>query len=256
MLLPHSLLWHYLWLAPQALQLALAAILYRRGSYRQYPIFFSYLIFEAVEQFVLYGLDVVPSVSEDTWWLAFSVGLVAEGCIRLALAGELLSHLTRNRVAIARTAGRLMSVMGACLVLAATLAAAYTPIDSHHFALGYRAHLLQQTLYLIECGLIVFLFVFASFCHSTWSRAAFGIALGRGISSSVHLATWAMMANGGLSGSRYLLDFLNMATYHVCVLIWMYYLLVPQKVAAASAVSLPENDLELWNREVERLIQP
>jgi hypothetical protein len=256
MLQPHSFLWHYLWLAPQVLQLALAVILYRRGFHRQYPIFFAYLIFGAVGQFVLYGMDVLPSVSEDDWWLAFSVGLVAEGCLRLALAGELLSHLIRKRVAIARTAGRLMSLVGAFLVLVATMTAAYAPVDSHQFALGYRAHLLQQTLYMIECGLIVCLFLFASFCHATWNRTAFGIALGRGISSSVHLATWAIMANGGLSSSRYLLDFLNMATYHLCVLIWMYYLLVPKKATATSAVPLPENDLELWNREVERLIQP
>jgi hypothetical protein len=62
------------------------------------------------------------------------------------------------------------------------------------------------------------------------------------------------MANGGLPQSRYLLDFLNMATYHVCVLIWFYYFLVPQKIATTSAVALPENSLDIWNRELERLL--
>jgi hypothetical protein len=61
------------------------------------------------------------------------------------------------------------------------------------------------------------------------------------------------MANGGIAHDR--LDFLNMATYQVCVLIWCYYLLVPQKVATTSAVSLPENNLDIWNRELERLLQ-
>jgi hypothetical protein len=54
----------------------------------------------------------------------------------------------------------------------------------------------------------------------------------------------------------YLLDFLNMATYHVCVLVWCYYLLVPQKLAITSAVLLPEHNLDIWNRELERLLQP
>ncbi len=44
-----------------------------------------------------------------------------------------------------------------------------------------------------------------------------------------------------------------MATYHVCVLIWFYYLLVPQKSAAASAAPVPENSLAIWNQELERL---
>jgi hypothetical protein len=38
------------------------------------------------------------------------------------------------------------------------------------------------------------------------------------------------------------------------VLIWFYFLLVPQKIATTSAVSLPENNLDIWNRELERLL--
>ena len=61
-------------------------------------------------------------------------------------------------------------------------------------------------------------------------RNIFGIALGLSFSACVHLATWAMIANGGLTHSkRILLVFVNMATYHVCVLIWFYYLLVPRQ---------------------------
>ena len=47
-----------------------------------------------------------------------------------------------------------------------------------------------------------------------------------------------------------------MATYHVCVLIWFYYLLVPQKIPAKPVVPLPENNLDVWNRELERLVHP
>src|SRR6202166_2620957 len=236
MLQPHSFLWHYLWIAPQLLQAALAFLLWRRGFQKRFPFFFAYLIFGAVEQLALYGMDVLPAVSVTAWWLAFSVGLVIEGAFRLAVMGELFFHLLRSRPAIAKVGGRLVTGAGAVLVLLATVAAAYAPVDSHQFALGYRSHVLQQTLYMIECGLILFLFLFTAYFKLTWDRATFGIALGRGISSAVHLATWGIMANGGLVQSRYLLDFLNMATYHLCVLIWFYYLLIPQKIAATSEV--------------------
>jgi hypothetical protein len=63
------------------------------------------------------------------------------------------------------------------------------------------------------------------------------------------------MAGTAPLGRRILLDFLNMATYHVCVLIWFYYLLIPQKSATTSVVLLPENNLDIWNRELERLLQ-
>ena len=255
MLQSHSLLWHYLWLGPQILQASLVVVLWRRGFHRQFPVFFAYLICEATEAITLYGMDVLPSVSVTAWWYACCAGLIIEGFIRLGVMGELFFHLLRTRPAIAKIGGRLITSTGAVLVLVATLAAAYAPVDTRQFAIGYRAHILQQTLYMIECGLILFLFLFTACFRLTWDRTTLGIGLGRGISSAVHLGTWAVMANGGLPQSRHLLDFLNMATYHLCVLMWFYYLLVPQKSATTSAISLPENNLDIWNRELERLLQ-
>jgi hypothetical protein len=255
MLQPHSLLWHYLWIGPHILQGVLALLLWRRGLHRQFPVFFAYLLYGAAEESVLYVMDVVPLGSETAWWVVFSIGLVIEGIFRLAVMGELFFHLLRSRPAIAKVGGRLITGAGAVLVLLATIAAAYVPVDSKQFVISYRANLLQQTLYMIECGLILFLFVFTAIFKLTWDRATLGIGLGRGISSSVHLATWAVMANGVSNSNRILLDFLNMATYHVCVLLWFYYLLVPQKSVTTSAVRLPENNLDIWNRELERLLQ-
>lgn len=255
MLQPHSFLWHYLWLGPQFLQGALVIILWRRRLNKQFPVFFAYLIFGATEQVTLYVMDVLPSVSVTTWWLAFSVGLVIEGFIRLGVMGELFFHLLEPRPAIAQVGRRLITCAGALLVLLATLAAAYAPLDAHQFALGYRATILQQTLYMIESGLILFLFLFAACFHLRWRKPTLGIGLGRGISASVHLATWAVMTSGVPNDKRNLLDFLNMATYQVCVLIWFYFLLVPQKSSTTYAVSLPENSLDIWNRELERLLQ-
>jgi hypothetical protein len=255
MLQPHSLFWHYLWLGPHVLQIALAIYLWRRGLHKAFPVFFTYLIFEAVEEFTLYAMDLLPSVSVRTWWIAFSVSLVVEGLIRIGVIGELFFHLLRPRPALAKVGSSLLSCIGALLVLLAAAAAAYVPIGNPLSAIGSRAYVLQQTLYLIECGLILFLFLFCSSFRLRWDRATFGIALGRGISSAVHLSTWGFLTNGGLVESRYLLDFLNMATYHLCVLIWFYYLLVPRKSVVKFEVPLPENHLDSWNRELERLLQ-
>jgi hypothetical protein len=255
MLQPYSLLWHYLWIGPHILQAVLAVLLWRRGFHKQFPVFFAYLVFEASETFTLYGIGILHLGSVRAWWLVFCVSLVIEGFIRLGVMGELFVHLLRSRPTVAKVGSRLISGVGAVLVLLATLAAAHAPVDSHQFAFAYRSHILQQTLYMIECGLILFLFVFAACFRLAWDKATLGIGLGRGISSSVHLATWAVVANGGLVDKHYLLDFLNMGTYHLCVLIWFYFLLVPQKVATTSTVSLPENNLDIWNRELERLLQ-
>jgi hypothetical protein len=254
MLQAHSFLWHYLWLAPHILQVGLAVWIWRRGLHKLFPVFLAYAIFEAIEEFTLYGMDVLPWVKAETFWRAFWVGLIIEGLIKFALIGELFLHLLRSWPALAKLGSWLIRGTGAVLVLLATLAAAYAPIDNPQYSFISRAHILQQTLYIIECGLILFLFLFAAHFELTWNRRTFGIALGLGILSCEHMGTWAVMASGALLDKRHLLDFLNMATYHVCVLIWFYYFLIPQRSATTSVVPLPEHNLEIWNQELERLL--
>src|SRR5258708_20974997 len=123
----HTFLWHYVWLAPHLLQAVLAVLLWRRGVHRRFPVFFAYLIFEAVEVLTLYGMDIAPAVSGWTWWLACCIGLFIEGLLRLAVIGELFFHLLRSRPAIAKVGGRVITCAGAVLVLLATVAAAYAP---------------------------------------------------------------------------------------------------------------------------------
>jgi hypothetical protein len=255
MLQAHSFLWHYLWLAPHVLQTALAIFLWRRGFHKRFPVFFAYLIFEALEEFVLYGMDVSPSVSGEQFWRVFCIGLIVEGILKCGVIGELFYHLLLPRPVLAKVGSRFISGVGAFLVLVATLAAAYAPMDHPIYLVMYRAHILLQSLYIVQSGLILFLFLFASHFKLAWNHQAFGIAFGFGIVFCQHMGAWAVIATGTWVDSRRLVEFMNMATYHFCVLIWFYYLLIPQESATTSAVSLPENNLAVWNRELERLLQ-
>jgi hypothetical protein len=255
MLRPHSLLWHYLWLGPQVLQSVLAVLLWRRGLHKLFPIFLVYLTFGAIEQFTLYVMNALPSVSAATFWQAFFAGAVIEGAIKFGVVGELFFHLLQSRPAIAKVGRRLISGTGAALVLAAVAAAAYTPIAHGKLILISRAHVLLQSSYVVDCGLALFLFLFAAHFKLIWNHRVFGIALGLGIVWCEHMAAWTLSVSGVLLDKSYLLDFLSMATYHVCVLLWFYFLLVPHEVTTTSAVSLPENNLDIWNRELERLLQ-
>jgi hypothetical protein len=257
MLHSHSFLWFYLWLAPQVLQAALAVLLWRCGLHKLFPIFVTYLIFGAIEQFTLYGMDILPSVSADAFWMAFWVGAIVEGVIKFGVIGELFFHLLRSRPAIAKVGRRLISGAGAAFVLLAVASAAYTPVvhrQSQLISIS-RAHILLQSSYVIDCGLVLFLFLFAAHFRLSWNRQAFGIAIGFGIVWCEHMAGWALSASGIWLDKSYLLDFVNTGTYHIAVLIWLYYLLVPSKKPTTSTVALPENNLAIWSRELERLLQ-
>jgi hypothetical protein len=255
MLHAHSPFWHYLWLAPETLQLVLAVWLVRRGLHKLFPVFLAYLLYEAIEEFTIYGMDIAPSVTWKTFWWTFCIGLVIEGVLKFAVVGELFSRLVSSWPVVAKLGNRLVSGAGAVLVLLATISAAYAPIDNPTAAIISRAHILEQALYIIQSGLILFLFLFAAYFRLSWDRQTFGILLGFGILSCEHLASWAVMANGFFMNNRHVLDMLNMATYHACVLIWFYYLIIPGKKPTMSTVLLPEHNLAVWNRELERLLQ-
>jgi len=254
MLQAHSLLWHYLWLAPDILQAGLALFLWCRGFHKIFPIFFAYAVYEAIESFALYTMDVLPSVSAEAWWRVFWVSVIVGALVKFAAIGELLRHLLRSRPAVARMANRLFACTGVGLTLLAAVTAAYTNPHNPHWLIG-GVLLLQQTVYIVQCGLILFVFLFAAYFKLTWDRLTFGIALGFAIVFCQHLACRAVEVAVALPNNGVALDFLNMATYHVAVLIWCYYFLVPGKAASTSAVSLPEDNLASWNRELERLLE-
>ena len=178
-----------------------------------------------------------------------------ESLLKFLVIGGIFSRVFTQYSSISRVSRLLVSGFGGAIVLVAGLVGGFAHGDNPRFLIS-GAHLLEQTVCLIETGLIVFLFLLAAYFHLSWDRLSFGILLGLGISSCVHLATWAIVANASPSEHvRTLFAFLNMATYHLCVLIWLYYVLVPQKMVQQSAVPLPENNLAVWNRELERLLQ-
>jgi hypothetical protein len=262
MLQAHSFLWNYLWVAPNALLLLLALLMRRRGLHKQFRAFFAFAIVSALGQLAVYIADLSPSVTPENFWRIDWANLVTEGLIKFILVGEIFGQAFGSYASLARLGRLLIRGVGVLLILLAALAAAYTPKDGL-FGIVSGAHILEQTIYLIEGGLLVFIFSLAFYFRLRLSRPIFGIALGLSLSACVHLAMWAIIANVGLANStRAPLDIIRMATYHVGVLIWYYYLLFLPKPPTNPKVppsdpptgSTQEEDLEVWNRELERLV--
>ncbi|MGO9086474.1 MAG: hypothetical protein ACLQBK_14700 [Candidatus Sulfotelmatobacter sp.] len=251
---PHSFLWHYLWVAPNLLLAVLASILWKRGLHKEYRGFYIYAWFEAVQWAVLYPMDLIPSVSAVDYLRIYWCSVLLESIILFVLISEIFAEVFGSYAALARVGRLLIRWGGAFLLITATLVAARAPIDNRIW-LASTSQIMLEAMYIVVTGLVVLLFVSAAYFRLAWNPRVFGIALGLGISGCVHLATWAVRANFGAVRKSNLLDLANLATSHIVVLMWYYYLLVPQKAATKSVVALPENNLVVWNRELERLLQ-
>jgi hypothetical protein len=253
---PHPFLWHYLWVGPHILLMVLAVLTWRRKIFTLSPAFLAYLVFEAIQGLTLYVMDRLPSVSDDAYWRADIASLLIEALVKLAVIRELYSHLVRPRPSVARLGTRLIACTVTVLVALAAVAAADAPIAD--YAIISHAQILEEAIYIIESGLLLLIFLFAAYQHLIWDRRDFGIALGLGISACVGLGIIAIYANRIFFTGRYLLDFLNAGTYHVCVLIWFYYLLSPgsRSPASVNGHSFPQPKTDESNSTPIRRVRP
>jgi hypothetical protein len=266
MLQAHSFLWHFLWVEPNVLLLLLAVLMWKRGLHKQLPAFFVFAASSSIGQLCIYTADVIPSVSAETFWRADWADLLTEGTLKFVVIGGIFGSAFGPYPSIAKLGKLLIRGVGVALVLAAAIAAAYAPTDSP-YGLISGAHLLEQTIFLVETGIIASILIYSKYFHLLLNRQLFGIALGLGISSCVHLAAWATIANAGLpNATRYSIDFVTMGTYNVSVLVWYYFLLAPAKVktgqgipvadmgASSNAQQGLQDNLSNWNDELERLL--
>jgi hypothetical protein len=255
MLRAHSFLWHYLWVAPNVLQLLLCFFLWRRRLIRQFPAFFLFLLLDSIVDLALYAADLLPFVSGVGFYAIAWAEALLEGVLKFAVVAEIFAKIFGAYASVARLGRVLIQWVGVILVFAAALVAGYAP-RYQRAGIIFGSDLLQQSIFLIECGVLVLIFVFSFYFHLRWPHQVFGIALGLSISACVHLAAWGLFTNAELSAEKnILLTLLSGGTFHIVVLVWFYYLLIPERAAVRTPPSLPENNLALWNRELERLLQ-
>jgi hypothetical protein len=250
---PLRLLWYYLWVAPHVLQVVVLFVMVRRRLHRQFPIFFLYTAFEILQFSVLFAKGFNLNFGEEYARL-YSVGLVLSTAIRLGVIYEVFDHVFRSYPILTATGRTLFRGTTLVLLVAAVALAISAPVNSA-VSYNFPIHLLDRTLSILQCGLLISLFFFCKYFSLSWRSPVFGIALGVGVFASVELASSAVLSQVGYSAHGWL-DLVKMGTYHCCVVTWIFYLLAPERRPNPVLRTFPDHDLEIWNQELQRLLQP
>lgn len=249
---PHSFLWHYLWLAPNALQLVIAVAMIRRKLVGEFPLFFSYTLFELLQGNTLFVLDHLPAVSGEQYWQAHWISLVISIALRLGVIYEIFTHVFRPYPALERLGRTAFRGTAAVLVLVAAGLAARAPWDDPTSFLS-GIYVVSRAVSLVQCGLLLFIYLFSSYFGLSWRNYVFGIAVGMGIFSIVDLGVMSIEILTWPAPASYILDFVGMAAYHCSVLVWLWYVLAREPVRY-TVKELPKSDLEKWNAALERFL--
>jgi len=246
------ILWYYLWLAPKVLQVILLCGMVRRGLHRQFPMFFVYTALQVVQSGVLLVISRSHFGFGEEYFRAYSAATAVSAAVRFGIIHELFSHFFRQYPALVGPGRLLLRGATIALLLVAVGVAVSAPGNSADFLLNVT-YALDRIASILQSGLLISLFVFSRYFVLSWRNQVFGIALGLGIFASIELAMSAMRLYGLVSGTVF--DFVIMGTYHCCVLIWMFYLALPERVTPHTLNPLPEHNLDIWNRELQRLLQ-
>ncbi|HXM20488.1 MAG TPA: hypothetical protein VN948_04380 [Terriglobales bacterium] len=248
-----DILWYYLWVAPHVLLGIILFVMVRRRLHRSFPMFFLYTASEILQFGVLFAISRSHVQFGEGYVRLFSGGLAVSSALRFGVIYEVFGQIFADYPALTETGKMLFRGVTIFLLLAGVGVAVFMPGKNVNL-LMLATNTLDRTVSLLQCGLLLSVFIFSRYFALSLRSHAFGIALGLGTYASVQMATSAVLLYVGSTSNR-LPNFLTMGAYHCCVLIWMFYLVRPEWAKPHASNPPPEHNLDIWNQELQRLLQ-
>jgi hypothetical protein len=245
---------YYFWVAPHVLLILLLIRSFQRGLHRRLPIFFCFALFEFIQFLVLFAVSrILPPTSTEAYRWVLVPGAAISSCLQFGVIYELADELVLSRSSLAGVLGPGLRWGAAMLLLLSAVAGAMLPrISVQHVANIFQA--LDFTSSLLQTGLLLGLFLFSRVLHISWRNQSTGVALGFGVAASLELATAALRTYFGKSGFI-AVDMVQMAAFHVSVVVWLVYVFLPERMPTFSGGSLPKSEIEFWNQELQRMVR-
>jgi hypothetical protein len=251
------LAWHIAWFARVILSVALFLAVITRKVYKQFPLFAVYSGWIAIAGTLLLVMNYTDAVSGNQYFAGVAASNGVETVLAFAIIYQMFAQTARRYPPVKGLGGFVFRAITLAFLAIAIALAWFAPARGPS-QLTSMYFVIQRTLRTLQCGQLVFLFLFCGYFRLPWRGRAFGIALGLGILSSTSLAINAIHSQtvAKWDQTEYFLRLLSDLTYLTAISVWLKYLLMPEKVTPSTGGSLPPHDLGPWNRELERLLEP
>lgn len=185
------------------------------------------------------------------WTLVIGEGVGS--ILELGVIYELADELLLSRSSLVSVLRPALQVILALLLLGAGIGSgAFSGISVQTVTNIFE--MINFSSNLILAGMVLALFIFARALRVSWHSWIAGVALGFGVSASVALISAALRAEWGNRGFV-AADLTLMAGFHVCVVIWLVSLFLSDRTPPFPDGKLKVSDLELWDQELQRMVQ-
>jgi hypothetical protein len=236
-----------LWIAAAGLKMIIAVFLTATKFYRRYPLFYSYAVYNVV----LNASLLIVKVSYPAYFYTFWAGRILDVVLGFAVIYEIFTHLFSRYDALRKLTSMLFKWTAAALLLVGVALSASPSADSSQLIGGILVA--ERSIAVIQTGLLVFLFIFASSFGISWRHYIFGISAGFGVLGSVKLAVLAIRTQVGGSATN-LFNIVQMVAYIAALCIWMSYL-ATREPESPRLTSVPSTNLEAWNHALRQVLE-
>jgi hypothetical protein len=234
----------YFWCAQPFLQAAIAVILWRRKLNKLFPVFFTYI----VAQIAIFAITFpLRSADKYEWFFyVFWTGAAVNALLSFRVIHEIFLDVFRP-FDMLKDLGTVLFKWTGLVMLLVSVVVAFSN-SAHSDPLAQAATLLQRSVRMVQCGLILFLLLFSQFLGVSRRQKSFGIALGFGLFASVELVLLALYAGHYLD--QRVMNLVNPVMYDVATVVWISYAL-----ARSSARDAAVNHLQTqrWERSLADL---
>ena len=239
----------YLWIAPHLLCGAIAVLAIKKQIHRRFPAFIALLTFSFVfELCVMMAIAFLCPQSIYKWFVV--VDVAASFGLQLLVFSEILRELLLSNEPVTRMLRNWPRRTAAALTLAAVFFAAFLPETTREQAMTvFQA--LDFGVNLIAVGLLLAMGVLTRVLGISWRSVPAGIALGLAVAAAADIGSSALMAQLGRH-SYVALDVARLIGFHISTLVWLGYVLVPERSSQLGGVGVEVPNLQELQRFVGR----
>lgn len=249
--------YYILWTAPHFCMAVSFLLLLRRGVHRHLPLFCIYAAFQVIEYVVLVLLSFIAPKTSTSPLHLYRCFLTASTVISITLEFLALFELTKELTLPPELVRKIVPVfrwVAAALVLsAAVLSARLLANGAEQLMTIFQT--LEFSANLVKLGLLLVLLVCTIGLKIPWKSLPAGLVLGFGIQSSSNMGASALYSALGRPGFI-TVDMIRMVAFLSCNIIWLIYIIRPEKPARFKGAGLRLSELELLDQQMQKMMQP
>jgi len=218
----------------------LTAFVWKKKLNRDFPIFFSFLVAETFFDLINFVLNqTAPSAYYYTYW----AGVAVTTCLGFFVLQEIFRHIFRPYESL-RTFGSTLFRWSTLVLLMVGAIMAFSSTATTGSPITNYIYTIDRSVQLMQCGLVLFMYLFARQLGLTEGHRVFGITIGFGIRAAVQLIAVTIFSQFPSTGMGRALNFVIMGAYLVAVAIWMVYMYRPEPERRRASVL---EQTESWN---------